>query len=91
MLFDWDPEKAASNELKHGVSFDEAATVFRDRHAVHEPDPEHSIGEERFRATGLSRAGRLLVVAYTEDGDVTRLISARKATRREKRRHAEGR
>jgi uncharacterized DUF497 family protein len=91
LQFDWDPAKAASNEVKHDVSFDEAATVFRDRHGVHEPDPEHSIGEERFKAIGLSRAGRLLVVVYTEDGDATRLISARKANRSEKRRHAEGR
>jgi uncharacterized DUF497 family protein len=90
-VFIWDPAKAASNERKHRVSFEEAEMVFRDRYGVHEPDPGHSIGEERFRVTGESRPGRVLVVVYTERADVTRLISAREATRSEKRRHAERR
>jgi uncharacterized DUF497 family protein len=88
LLFDWDPAKAASNELKHGVSFAEAATVFDADHAVYEPDPGHSTGEERFRVTGESENGRLLVVTFTDRGEVTRLISAREATRSEKRHYA---
>jgi uncharacterized DUF497 family protein len=91
LLFDWDPAKAASNYRKHRVSFKEAQAVFRDRQGVHEPDPGHSIGEERFRVPGESRPGRVLVVIYTERADVTRLISAREATRSEKRHHAERR
>lgn len=91
MLFDWDPAKAASNQRKHRVSFAEARTVFNHPRTVYEPDPEHSLHEERFRATGKSARGRLLVVTFTDDGNITRLISAREATRREKRRYAEGR
>lgn len=89
-MFDWDPAKAASNLLKHHVSFEEARTVFDDQHAVYELDLEHSVGEERFRATGESGSGRLIVVTYIEDGHETRLISAREPTRRERRRYAEG-
>lgn len=91
MLFDWDPAKAASNELKHDVSFEEARTVFDDPETAYVADPEHSVGEERFRATGQSDLGRLLVVAFTDDGDIVRLISARIATRRERRHYAEER
>lgn len=91
MLFDWDPAKAASNQRKHRVSFAEARTIFNHPRTVYEPDPEHSFNEEPFRATGESALRKLLVVTFTDDGDITRLISAREATRREKRRYAEGR
>lgn len=91
MLFDWDPAKAASNVLKHDVGFEDARTVFDDPLFRIESDPDHSVGEERLRATGQSRSGKLLVVSFTDDGDITRLISARAATRGETRRYAEER
>ena len=88
-MFEWDPRKAASNLRKHGVSFEEAATVFGDVRAVLLPDPQHSTVEVRFIRLGTSVLGRLLVVAYTvrgeSDGDTTfRLISARRASRKER-------
>jgi uncharacterized DUF497 family protein len=89
--YEWDPAKAASNVRKHGVSFEEAKTVLDHPRTRYEPDWEHSVGEERFRATGPSRSGKLLVVIFTASGEVTRLISARTATRREKRGYAEQR
>lgn len=90
MKFDWDPEKAASNARKHGVSFREASTIFRDTLAVSGSDPDHSLGEARFVTFGQSSDGRLLVVSHTEEGDVIRIISARPATRQERRIYEEG-
>jgi len=84
LTFEWDKKKAASNFRKHGVSFEEAATVFGDRLSLTVPDPDHSRGEERFIVIGLSAFGRLLVVAHTERSDTIRIISARLATRGEK-------
>ena len=84
LAFEWDPEKAATNLAKHGVSFPEAATVFRDPLSVTVPDPRHSHGEARFAIFGVSDRGRLLAVLYTERTDRLRLISAREATRRER-------
>ncbi len=82
--FEWDPAKAESNEPKHGVSFEEAKTVFWDEQGLLLEDPDHASGEERFVLLGLSRSLRLLVVAHTlRRGDVIRIISARKATRHE--------
>jgi len=89
--FEWHPQKAAANLRKHGVSFDEATTVFGDPLAMNMPDPDHSLQEERFVLLGLSQALRLLVVAYVERGTRTRLISAREATRRERRQYEEER
>ena len=66
MQFEWDAEKALSNEQKHGVSFDEATTVFRDVRSITIPDPVHSNDEDRFIAIGYSDRSRLLVVMYTE-------------------------
>lgn len=86
----WDPAKAASNLRKHGVSFEEAATALADDHSVTGADPEHSIGESRFVTFGVSSARRLLVVSHTEDGEVLRIISARRATRHERRIYEEG-
>jgi uncharacterized protein len=81
--FEWDARKAAANLRKHGVSFDEAVTAFGDPLSVLLPDPDHSVGEERFLVLGTSTAGRLLVVAFVERSPRTRLISARLATRSE--------
>ncbi len=85
MQFEWDENKAEKNLAKHGVSFEEAKTVFNDPLFITFSDPEHSIGERRFIILGESAQRRLLVVAYTERFSVTRLISARVATRRERR------
>ena len=82
--FEWNAAKAAANIRKHGVSFEEAVTVFGDPLAVNIPDPDHSETEERYLVLGMSQQQRLLVVAYSERGDRTRIISARKATRRER-------
>ena len=83
MIFEWDPRKAASNLKKHAVGFSEAATIFLDGLAWTFPDPDHSVAEGRFITIGLSSRGRIIVVAHAERGDRVRIISARKATRRE--------
>ena len=92
LRFEWDPEKAAANERKHGVSFDEASTVFSDDHAILIDDPDHSDDEDRFILLGLSANLRTLVVChvYRTAEDVIRLISARKATKRERAEYARG-
>ncbi|HET7231394.1 MAG TPA: BrnT family toxin [Longimicrobium sp.] len=89
--FEWDTEKAASNQRKHGVSFDEAQTVFGDPFARTRPDPRHSPGEERWITLGVSEQGRLLVVVHADRGEVIRIISARPATGHERRTYAESR
>lgn len=85
MKFDWDPAKAASNLKKHQVSFEEARTVFFDDFAVQFFDDEHSQDEDRFIMLGMSSTARLLVVCHCEraEGEVIRIVSARKATRGE--------
>ena len=85
MLFDWDEEKAKSNLAKHGISFDEAASVFDDPLFLTFADPEHSLQEQRFLIMGESARGRLLVISYTDCKDITRLISVRPATRKERK------
>jgi uncharacterized protein len=90
MKFQWDPNKAISNAQKHGVSFEEAVTIFGDLLAVTISDPDHSIGEFRLLTTGLSRSHRLLVVSHTERKGEVRLISARLATRQERRSYESG-
>jgi uncharacterized DUF497 family protein len=90
MHFEWDPAKAAENLSKHGVSFEEASTVFFDSLSATGRDPDHSQAEGRFVIFGLSSAGRLLVVAHTERGERIRIISAREATRAERRLYEEG-
>lgn len=84
--FEWDPRKNAANQRKHGVSFEEAQTVFSDERALLIDDPDHSAEEDRFIMLGLSAALRTLVVChcYWEADDVIRIISARKATRSER-------
>jgi uncharacterized protein len=89
LLFEWDPNKAESNLVKHGVSFDEASTAFRDVLSITIDDPLHSEDEDRFVLLGTSSRNRLLVVAHTERGDRIRIISARPATRRERLRYEE--
>ena len=90
MQFEWDSAKAVENLTKHGVSFQEAATVFRDPLSATGADPDHSIGEERFIIFGVSTSGRLLVVAHTEDGDTIRIITARPVTAAERKIYEEG-
>ena len=90
MRYEWDARKAAANRSKHGVSFEEAATVFRDPLSQTGGDPDHSVAENRFVTFGLSARGRLLVVAHTEQGDTIRIISAREATARERAIYEEG-
>ena len=85
MDFVWNEEKAAANLEKHGVSFEEAQTVFNDHSALLIPDPDHSDDEDRFVLLGLSSALRMLVVChcYRENDEQIRLFSARKATKKE--------
>lgn len=90
LRFSWDPRKAAGNERKHEVTFEEAVTAFGDLLSVTIPDPDHSAVERRFLLLGISGLNRLLVVAHVERGDDTRIISARLATRRERIRYEEG-
>lgn len=89
--FKWDPWKAAENVKKHGVSFEEAQTVFSDDQALFQEDPEHSVDEDRFLLLGLSSRLRTLVVChcYREAKEVIRIISARRATRHERRQYQE--
>jgi uncharacterized protein len=90
-LFEWDTEKAAANAEKHGVTFDEASTVFGDPLAILIPDPDHSVAKERYVLLGMSSRHRLLVVAHAERPPRTRMISARRATRKERRTYEEER
>ena len=83
--FEWDPKKAASNLRDHGVSFDEATTVFGDHLALNMPDLDHSDGEQRFLVLGMSSRSRLIVVAYAERPPNMRIISARIVTPTERR------
>ncbi len=89
LRFEWDDDKAASNLRKHAVSFDEAQTVFTDDFSITVPDHEHSLAEARQIIMGVSKRNRLLVVSYTERGKLIRLISARKATRMERKKYEE--
>ena len=84
--FEWDPAKAIANIRKHGVTFEEARSVFLDERALIIADPDHSATEDRFVLLGLSAASRVLVVVhcYRQDESTIRLISARRATRPER-------
>ena len=86
LLFDWDDDKYIENIRKHGVYFEDAASVFNDENAVFLPDPEHSYGEERYIIIGQSKSKNLLTVCHCErqDGEVTRIISSWKADNYEK-------
>jgi len=89
-VFRWDAKKARSNVLKHGVTFEEAATVFPDTLSVTVSDPLHSTEESRFVTIGRSDRSRTLVVVHSDFEDAIRIISARLATRRERRNYEEG-
>ena len=90
MKFEWDHNKAASNFSKHGVSFNQAKTVFNDPFYIDFFDPDHSYNEYRYIIIGQSSKNRLLLVSYTEHDERVRLISAREATRRERKDYEEG-
>jgi uncharacterized protein len=90
MEFEWDPDKAGRNLIKHKVSFHEAATVFGDPFSVTYFDPDHSDNEDRYLTFGHSSSGRLLVVSHTDREDRIRIISARPMTRPERKAYEEG-
>ncbi len=90
MKFEWDPKKATANVKKHGVTFQEAATIFGDPLAITFDDPDHSMSEKRYITFGLSLQKRLIVVSHTERGDRTRIINARLMDRKERRIYEEG-
>lgn len=90
MEFEWNPDKSEANLKKHGISFHEAATVFGDPLSITFNDPNHSIGEHRFLTFGYSRANQLLVVVHAERRGKTRIISARRATRQERKIYEDG-
>ncbi len=89
MIYEWDPKKAKANLRQHGVSFDQAASVFLDPLSVTFPDPDHSGEEFREITIGRSASQRVVFLSHTRWGDRTRLISARKATRRERKQYEE--
>ncbi len=90
MEFEWHTEKAYANIQKHRVSFAEASTVFSDSLSITFPDPDHSILESRYITIGLSSSRKLLILSHTDRSNRVRIISAREATRRERRFYEEG-
>lgn len=90
MIVEWDDRKAVANQRKHGVSFSEAVSVLEHALAVTYRDVDHSLYESRYLTIGPSSLGRILVIAHTEREEAIRLISARIATRRERRDYEEG-
>jgi hypothetical protein len=91
MEFEWDPNKAAKDVQKHRVSFREAATVFGDPFSMTFIDPDHSIEESRYITIGLSHSRKLVILSHTNRGDRIRIISAREATRKERKFYEEKR
>jgi uncharacterized DUF497 family protein len=85
LTFEWDSRKARSNLSKHGISFEEVSTIFGDFLSLTVPDPDHSITERRYITMGRAFNGKLLVVVHTDRSDNIRIISARRASRRERR------
>ncbi|NEQ95313.1 MAG: BrnT family toxin [Cyanothece sp. SIO2G6] len=90
MQFEWNEKKAEKNLAQHGVSFDEAKTVFDDSRYIDFYDPDHSEDEERYLIVGVSNQGRLLIASYTERGNSIRIISAREVTRTEREAYEQG-
>lgn len=86
ILFEWDETKNEKNQKKHGVAFEDAKTVFYDDHAILFDDPEHSVDEERFLIIGLAENNGICIIShcYRESADIIRIISARRATKKEK-------
>jgi uncharacterized DUF497 family protein len=89
VIYEWDPKKAKTNQRKHRVSFEEAATVFLDPLAVTYPDPDHSGGEIREITIGHSAKRRVVFLSHTQRGDRIRIIGARKVTPRERKQYEE--
>ena len=89
LTFEWDEEKCEEDMRKHGVSFDEAKTIFNDPLAMTVSDPEHSSQEDRYIDMGRSSRGRILMVWYTERGRNIRIIGSRKASRSQRRQYEE--
>ena len=87
--FEWDRAKAKANRRKHGITFEEAASVFADPDAIVEYDARHSMVEDRWRLIGLSSRRRILAVVYTRRHEAFRIISARRASKAESRRYAD--
>ncbi len=87
LIFEWDEKKAYQNIKKHGISFEEAVTVFGDPFSITIYDPLHSEGEDRFVILGMSNKNRILVVVHTDRDDRIRIISARKATKKERKQY----
>jgi uncharacterized DUF497 family protein len=90
MEFQWDEDKANANEQKHGVDFTEAMTVFADPLSLTGYDPDHSDVEDRYLTMGYSEEGRLLIVSHTDRGEAIRIISAREASRTERKDYEDG-
>lgn len=90
MRCEWDPDKDQRNQAKHGIGFEEAATVFGDSFALTWEDREHSVGEYRVLTLGYTETNRLVIVAHTERGDRTRIITAREAIPIERRLYESG-
>lgn len=90
LFFEWDKKKAQSNKKKHGITFEEASTVFSDILSVTIPDTGHSVGEDRFVTIGLSANNQLIVVVHADRDDIIRVISARKATGYERKQYELG-
>lgn len=90
MRFEWDSRKARGNLRKHRISFEEATTAFRDPLSVTAPDLTHSSSEYRFITFGLSWTGKLLTISHTEQGESIRIITARRATKHERKIYEEG-
>ena len=90
MVYEWNAAKAKANRQKHGVSFEEAATVFLDPLALTFPDPDHSAAEAREITIGYTAGQRFVLVSHCQRGDRTRTISARKATKKERLQYEEG-
>ena len=89
MEFEWDQRKARINRRKHGVTFEEAATVFNDPLATYYEDPDHSVTERRYLAIGTSARGRLIHIAFAERPRAIRIIQARKLTKNERQQYEE--
>lgn len=90
LQFEWDSKKAQSNKRKHGITFEEASTIFDDALSITIHDPTPSIGEDRFITVGTSVNSKLIVVVHADRDDIIRVISARKATRNERRQYEQG-
>ncbi len=92
LIFEWDENKNAINKVKHGLSFETAKEVFYDDNAVLFDDPDHSVGEERFLIIGMLKSSKICIVShcYRDNDNVIRIISAREATKNEKKFYQEG-